>query len=237
MTGNFLEGSHIAVMELTSMNPKTLKLSPKHLFRSKKDRSSLSRSDAPSSFSSGTSSSSSSDGSSSTTLNPANAALVGSSTPTSVLPDWSDNQCDFVEAFRLIDRDNDGFVSREELEAVLTRLGAAQPLSQEEVTMMLSEVDEEGRGCISVEAIMNRVGAACGPVCESDELREAFDVFDTDHDGKISAEELMRVFKAIGEERCTLEECRRMIEGVDRNGDGFVCFDDFSRMMELQSQR
>ncbi|XP_028761412.1 probable calcium-binding protein CML36 [Neltuma alba] len=208
-------------MKLTIMNPK-------RLFRSKKERSSVSRSGPPS-FGSGTSSSSS-DGS---TILRATSGVAGSSTPTSVLPDWPDFHWDTVHAFKLIDRDNDGFVSREDLESLLTRLGI-EPPSQEEVTMMLREVDHDGRGCISVEALMSRVGSACEPGCDSEELREAFEVFDSDHDGKISAEELMRVFKAIGEERCSLDDCRRMIEGVDRNGDGFVCFQDFSRMMELQ---
>lgn len=224
-------------MKLININPKNLKLSPKRLFRSKKEHSAVSRSD-PSSFGSG-SSSSSSEGSTH------KAVTAGSQTPTSVLPDvsgdWSDVTVDvrweLAQAFRLIDRDNDGVVTREELEAVLTRLGARPP-SPEEVAMMLSEVDGDDRGCISVEAIMNRVGSdgsGSGPDPE-EELREAFEVFDTDRDGRISAEELLRVFKAIGDERCTLEECRRMIEGVDRNGDGFVCFEDFSRMMELQAR-
>ncbi|KAI9120520.1 hypothetical protein K1719_007553 [Acacia pycnantha] len=211
-------------MKLTIMNPK-------RLFRSKKERSSVSRSGPPS-FGSGISSSSS-DGS---TIHKAPGALAGPSTPTSVLlecsSDWPDCHCGMVHAFKLIDRDNDGFVSREELESLLTQLGT-EPPSQEEVAMMLREVDHDGKGCISVESLITRVGSACEPGCDSEELREAFAVFDTDHDGKISAEELMRVFKAIGEERCTLDECRRMIEGVDRNGDGFVCFEDFSRMMEL----
>ncbi|XP_054803435.1 probable calcium-binding protein CML36 [Prosopis cineraria] len=211
-------------MKLTVMNPK-------RLFRSKKERSSVSRSRPPS-FGSGTSSSSS-EGS---TIHKAPSGVAGSSTPTSVLPDfssdWSDFPCDMVHAFKLMDRDNDGFVSREQLESLLTRLGT-EPPSQEEVTMMLREVDHDGRGCISVEALMSRVGSVCEPGCDSEELREAFEVFDTDHDGKISAEELMRVFEAIGEERCTLDDCRRMIAGVDRNGDGSVCFEDFSRMMEL----
>lgn len=101
--------------------------------------------------------------------------------------------------------------------------------------MMLSEVDSDGRGCISVESIMNRIGSgsASDPNPEV-ELREAFEVFDTDRDGRISAEELLRVFRAIGDERCTLEECQRMIAGVDKNRDGFVCFEEFSCMMEMQ---
>ncbi|XP_004493430.1 probable calcium-binding protein CML36 [Cicer arietinum] len=213
-------------MKFININPKNLKLSPKRFFRSKKERSSVSRSDPPS-----FGSTSSSDGSNHQPV------TGGSQTPTSVLPeisgDWSDVtvdvQWELSQAFRLIDRDNDGVVSREELELVLTRLGARA----EEIAIMLTEVDGDGRGCISVEAIMNRVGTGSDPNPE-EELREAFEVFDTDRDGRISAEELLRVFKAIGDERCTLEECRRMIEGVDKNRDGFVCFEDFSRMMELQ---
>ncbi|CAK8543134.1 unnamed protein product [Lathyrus sativus] len=210
------------------INPKNL--SPKHLFRSKKEKSSVSRSD-PLSFGSSSSSDESTH----------KAVTGGSQTPTSVLPEassssWSDVtvevQWELAQAFRLIDRDNDGVVSREELEAVLTRLGARPP-SSEEIEMMLSEVDSDGRGCISVESIMNRIGSGSDPNPE-EELREAFEVFDTDQDGRISAEELLRVFRAIGDERCTLEECRRMIAGVDKNRDGFVCFEEFSCMMEMQ---
>ena len=66
-----------------------------------------------------------------------------------------------------------------------------------------------------------------------EELRETFEVFDTDGDGKITAEELQRVLAAIGDERCTLEDCRRMIAEVDKNGDGVVCLEDFTRLMVL----
>lgn len=209
-------------------------LSPKRLFRSKKDRSSVSRSEPPS-FGSGTDSSSSS---SSDSIHKPGAGAGGITTPTSVLPeksgDWSDFSADLdmAQAFKLIDRDNDGVVSRKELEALLCRLGNDPP-SQEEVTLMLSEVDRDGNGSITLEALLNQVGPVSGPPADS-ELRDAFEVFDTDNDGKISAEELLRVFTAIGDERCTLEECRRMIDGVDKDGDGFVCFEEFVHMMELQ---
>ncbi|KAF5750260.1 calcium-binding protein CML35 [Tripterygium wilfordii] len=212
------------------------KLSPKRLFRSKKDRSMVSRSD-PSSFSFCTSSSSSSD--TSDTHHKPRSTNVGADvgTPTSVLPevsgDWSDIYGELVQAFKIIDRDNDGIVSRSELEALLSRLGA-QPPSREEVATMVREVDSDGDGCISVEALMSRIGSAYEPACDA-ELREAFEFFDTDRDGSITAEELQGVFAAIGDDRCTLDDCRRMIAGVDKNGDGFVCFDDFCRMMELQA--
>lgn len=104
---------------------------------------------------------------------------------------------------------------------------------------MLSEVDQDGDGCISVAALMSRVGsatAACEPAGDL-ELREVFEFFDTDRDGKITAEELLSFFTAMGDDWCTLEDCRRMIDGVDKKGDGFVCFEDFSRMMDQQQLR
>ncbi|EOY09075.1 Calcium-binding EF-hand family protein, putative [Theobroma cacao] len=143
---------------------------------------------------------------------------------------------ELCQAFKIIDKDNDGVITRSELEALLSKV-ARQPPSREEVSLMLSEVYGDGVGCISLDTLMTQVVVpACDePACEP-ELRETFDIFDTDHDGKITAEELMAFFKeTIGDERCTLEDCRRMIASVDKNGDGFVCFEDFARMMELQS--
>ncbi|KAH1123014.1 hypothetical protein J1N35_006174 [Gossypium stocksii] len=188
------------------------RLSPKHLFRSnKKGPSTVSKFDPSSYTSSGSAASSSSESVSS--VHKGNqyplAATVGTGTPTSVLPETS------VDC---------------EVEALLSKF-ARQPPSQEEISSMLGEVDGDGDGCISLETLMNQVaGSACEP-----ELRETFDIFDTDHDGKITAEELMAFYKEkLGDERCTLEDCRLMIASVDKNGDGFVCFDDFSRMMEIQ---
>ncbi|MBA0650779.1 hypothetical protein Goklo_018161 [Gossypium klotzschianum] len=195
------------------------RLSPKRLFRSnKKDRSIVSKFD-PSSYSSGSAvSSSSSSESVSSTLKGhqyPSAATAGFVTPTSVLPqtsgDWSDFPANFYlelcQAFKMLDKDNDGVISRSELEALLGKV-ARQPPSRDEVSLMLSEVDGDGDGYINLETLMNQV---------------------------ITAEELMAFFKdKIGDERCTLEDCRRMIASVDKNEDGFVCFEDFSRMMELQ---
>ncbi|GMI64790.1 hypothetical protein like AT2G41410 [Hibiscus trionum] len=212
------------------------KLSPKRIFRSnKKDRSTVSKFD-PSSYSSGSATSSSESVSSvHKGIQHPSSATAGNGTPTSVLPetsgDWSDFPANFYlelcQAFKMVDKDNDGVITRSEVEALLSKF-ARQPPSQEEISSALSEVDRDGDGCISLEDLVSQVaGSACEP-----ELRETFDIFDRDHDGRITAEELMAFYREkIGDERCTLEECRLMIEGVDKNGDGFVCFEDFSRMM------
>lgn len=227
-------------MKLIKIN----QLSPKRLFGSKKDRSGVARSGDPPSFGSGTTSSSSSSAASSVHKPGAGAE---SRTPTSVLPpqlsgEWSDAasssadmNCELARAFTHIDGDNDGVLSRDELEALLSRLGA-EPLSADEKALMLREVgcaDDAAAG-VRIEDLLSRVGSAGGdPDCDV-EMRGTFEFFDRDGDGRITAEELLGAFAGMGDGRCTLEECRRMIAVVDRNGDGFVCFEDFSRMMELQ---
>ncbi|XP_009622394.1 putative calcium-binding protein CML35 [Nicotiana tabacum] len=223
---------------------KLIKNLPKKFFKSKKTRS-ISRSDDPS-FSSGTTSSEYS----------LHKPYNGLSTPTSVLPttlsneisaeDWSSEEIsnsgvysDLVQAFSLIDGDGDGKIRKEQLEAILSRVGGKSPPSEEELISLLNEVDKNGDGCISLEdfgIISSAFELTEATTAEDggDEMRDAFDFFDTDHDGKITAEELFNVFRMIGDARCTLEDCRRMIRSVDKNGDGFVCFEDFCLMMEHQ---
>ncbi|TMW86545.1 hypothetical protein EJD97_021240 [Solanum chilense] len=197
---------------------------PKKLFKSKKKRS-ISRSENTS-FGSVTTSSSSS----------------GSvTTPTSVLPStttqWpseisAEVYSELVQAFQMIDGDGDGKIHKEELSAILTRVGSDPP-TEEELVQLLNEVDVNGDGCISLQEF-GAISSAFGPPSCDSEMRDTFEFFDANHDGKITAEELFNVFRTIGDGLCTLEECRRMIRGVDKNGDGFVCFEDFSLMMEQQ---
>ncbi|KAI3830203.1 hypothetical protein L1987_04337 [Smallanthus sonchifolius] len=210
------------------------------LFRSKK-RSTVSRSES-SSFDSSITTLSGSPESSHHHKSKSN----GVATPTSVLPTHShdissdesleisaDVQYELVQAFRIMDADGDGRIRRSELEALLSRIGGSEPISPEELSLMLNEIDSDGDGRISLQEF-GVISSAFGPPSCDDELRGAFEFFDTDHDGMITADELFAVFKSIGDGRCTLEDCRRMISSVDKNGDGFVCFEDFTRMMEQQ---
>lgn len=214
------------------------RINPKKLF--KKKTPSVSRSEQ-SSFSSGTMLSDSPDSSRHGGSGPPKDA-PGASTPTSVLPshsdeissdDWSEmTGFELAQAFKIIDVDGDGRITRSELVSLLSRVGS-EPPTEEDLTMMLSEVDLDGDGSISLDEFGAISSAFAMPACH-DELREAFEFFDADHDGKITANELFSVYRSIGDERCTLEDCRRMISGVDKNGDGFVCFGDFALMMEQQ---
>ncbi|KMT15121.1 hypothetical protein BVRB_3g062390 [Beta vulgaris subsp. vulgaris] len=200
-------------------------LHPKQIFRHNNKKTplsshSLTKSEPPSFGSSSSSSSSASSG-----PGPGRTR----SEDLSVRPDpWTE------EAFKMMDLDGDGKITRVELHSLFKRVRVNAPsLSEEEVAEMIKDIDTDGDGCISLEEL-EAVGSALDPTgADEDDLKDAFGFFDVNKDGKISPEELHAGFVALGDERCTLEECRRMIEGVDKNKDGFVCFQDFSRMMRF----
>ncbi|KAK1277073.1 putative calcium-binding protein CML13 [Acorus gramineus] len=60
------------------------------------------------------------------------------------------------------------------------------------------------------------------------DLRQAFDVIDTDGDGKISADDL-RMFCAISGAKFV--EIELMMSAADGNGDGFIELDEFERVV------
>lgn len=65
------------------------------------------------------------------------------------------------------------------------------------------------------------------------EIREAFDLFDTDGSGSIDAKELKVAMRALGFEP-KKEEIRKMISDVDKNGSGNIDFDEFLTMMTVK---
>ncbi|TPX33978.1 hypothetical protein SmJEL517_g03191 [Synchytrium microbalum] len=68
---------------------------------------------------------------------------------------------------------------------------------------------------------------------QKQEIREAFDLFDTDGSGTIDAKELKVAMRALGFEP-KKEEIRRMIAEIDKNGSGSI---DFAEFLELMASK
>jgi len=65
---------------------------------------------------------------------------------------------------------------------------------------------------------------------QKQEIREAFDLFDTDGSGTIDAKELKVAMRALGFEP-KKDEVKKMVNDLDRDGDGTVDFQEFLQMM------
>ena len=66
-----------------------------------------------------------------------------------VTPMNSDTNEEIQEAFRVFDRDGDGFISAAELKHVMNNLG--EKLTDEEVDQMIIDADRDGDGKIDFE--------------------------------------------------------------------------------------
>merc|ERR1711934_679992 len=65
---------------------------------------------------------------------------------------------------------------------------------------------------------------------QKQDLREAFDLFDTDGSGAVDASELHTAMKALGFEP-KKEEIAKMVKEMDKDGDATVDFEEFCVMM------
>ncbi|KAI4339586.1 hypothetical protein MLD38_024510 [Melastoma candidum] len=76
--------------------------------------------------------------------------------------------------------------------------------------------------------------AAMSTSASTEEMREAFGVFDADGDGYIGAVELQRVLCALGyKEGKDLRDCERMIGAYDDNCDGRIDFEEFVKFVGI----
>merc|ERR1712083_1107558 len=65
---------------------------------------------------------------------------------------------------------------------------------------------------------------------QKQEIREAFDLFDTDGSGAIDAKELKVAMRALGFEP-KKEEIKKMIADIDKDGSGTIDYGEFLKMM------
>ncbi|KAJ4793511.1 Calmodulin [Rhynchospora pubera] len=135
---------------------------------------------------------------------------------------------EFQQAFLLFDRNNDGRITLEELAAVIHQLGLNP--TEVELLEMIREVDINGNGTIEFNEFTVLMARKLMETDTDEEMKEAFEVFDKDHNGLISPSELRHVMRNLGE-NLTDDEVAQMIREADIDGDGYVNYEEFVRMM------
>jgi Ca2+-binding EF-hand superfamily protein len=112
------------------------------------------------------------------------------------------------EAFLMFDKNRDGSISVQELSQILQNLN--QGATMDEINEMIKQVDVDGDGEIGMatlslhspasdfeEFVQMMANAKCST---EEEMKQAFDVFDSDGNGYIDRSELRDVLKQLGEE-------------------------------------
>ncbi|KAK4391602.1 putative calcium-binding protein CML28 [Sesamum angolense] len=138
-----------------------------------------------------------------------NAKISSSSSSSS-----SSSRIDLRGVFATFDKNNDGYITREELRESLKNIGISA--GERDVADMVEKVDSNGDGLIDFDEFCELFNSISGGgdydaegraegVGGDGDLKEAFDVFDGNKDGLITVEELGLVLSSLG---FTLPEMR-----------------------------
>ena len=146
-----------------------------------------------------------------------------------------EQKAELKEAFGLFDKNGDGKISVDELEAVIRSMG--QKPTREEVKCMMENMDKDGNGTIEFDEFLEMMTSRCSRDDEDaveTEMKEAFKIFDKDGNGFITKDELKDVMKSLGEVLSD-EQLDEMMKECDLNGDEQVSFPEFLKMMKDKS--
>lgn len=106
-----------------------------------------------------------------------------------------------------------------------------QSPTKKEVEAMIQKADQDGDGSIDFLEFLEVMASKMGEHTFEDDLRDAFQLFDTDCNGYISKRELTFVLTSLGEQ-ITDAAVENMIKEVDLDGDGRVNYEEFLRIMK-----
>ncbi|KAK7265569.1 hypothetical protein RJT34_33190 [Clitoria ternatea] len=135
---------------------------------------------------------------------------------------------EYERVLRCFDEDGDGKISACELRKRLKMMGSGEVMLKE-AEMAIEALDSDGDGLLCLEDLMKLMEGG-----EEEEklkdLREAFDMYDTERCGFITPKSLKRMLNKLGHSKST-QECKFMISTFDLNGDGLLSFEEFRIMM------
>lgn len=130
------------------------------------------------------------------------------------------------EMFKMLDTDNSGQITLEELKIGLRRVGAN--LKESEITTLMEAADIDNSGSIDYGEFLAAT-LHLNKVDREDNLFAAFSYFDKDGSGYITQDELQKACEEFGIEDAHLEE---IILDIDQDNDGRIDYNEFVAMMQ-----
>jgi len=140
---------------------------------------------------------------------------------------------EYKEAFNMLDENCDGLISAAEIKSMFAKI--EQPVSDDEVKVMLKEIDLDGNEFIDLDEfiqMMVKYETRITPEQYEISLRKVFEIFDLDKNSFITETELKEVMAKLGE-HLSDEEVSDMIRVADEDGDGRINFKEFRTVMDF----
>ncbi|XP_042457696.1 calcium-dependent protein kinase 21-like [Zingiber officinale] len=134
---------------------------------------------------------------------------------------------DIKQMFHMMDKDNNGSLTLEELKEGLHIIG--DPVPEPDIKMLLEVADVDGNGTLDCEEFMT-VSVHLKKISSEEQLTKAFNYFDKDGSGYIEMDELR---EALHEGDAPSEQVIwEIISDVDTDKDGRISYQEFELMMK-----
>ncbi|KAI4300613.1 hypothetical protein L6164_033969 [Bauhinia variegata] len=130
------------------------------------------------------------------------------------------------EMFKMIDTDNSGQITLEELKSGLQRVGAY--LKDSEIDSLMEAADIDNSGTIDYAEFIAAM-LHLNKIQKEDHLYAAFAYFDKDGSGYITRDELQQACEKFGLKDVHLDD---IIREADRDNDGRIDYNEFVAMMQ-----
>ncbi|KAG2640068.1 calcium-dependent protein kinase 17-like [Panicum virgatum] len=130
------------------------------------------------------------------------------------------------EMFKMLDTDNSGQITLEELKSGLKRVGAN--LKDSEIVTLMEAADIDNSGSIDYGEFLAAT-LHLNKVEREDNLFAAFSYFDKDGSGYITHDELQKACEEFGIRDTHLED---IIRDIDQDNDGRIDYNEFVMMMQ-----
>ncbi|XP_006364742.1 calcium-dependent protein kinase 20-like [Solanum tuberosum] len=130
------------------------------------------------------------------------------------------------QMFKMIDADNSGHITLEELKKGLEKVGSK--LKDSEINSLMQAADMDNSGTIDYGEFIAAM-LHLNKVQKEDHMYAAFSYFDQDGSGYITQEELQQACEKFGLSNIPMEELMRE---VDQDNDGRIDYNEFVAMMQ-----
>lgn len=140
-----------------------------------------------------------------------------------------EERAELEETFKLLDRNNDGYLTVQELGEAM-RAMAQHPTEYEIQELVKKPEGEEGPALTDFDTFLTIMAKRLSVPEAEDQLLEAFKVFDKEGTGVLSAADLRKIVTTMGE-KLTDEEVEELIREADDDGDGQINYQEFTQML------
>jgi calmodulin len=133
------------------------------------------------------------------------------------------------EIFRLVDRDGQGSISRDELMELMSMLNI--DVSAEEVGEMIREMDSDGNDEIDFDEFAVVMAKKVSASSSAEKVKAAFKSFEGRKNGFVSVDELVLALTSYGSTKLSMDEAMKLVSTLESDTSGNINYIDYIDMM------